>query len=80
MMRILTPQRVDVTDDHSLIRSDGVEISPNECEIGTELLHHTCEDNFKNEVPNSTSEEIDFDYLFQIITLKWRNTFIINTM
>lgn len=62
MMRILTHTGcVDVTDDHSLIRSDGVEISPKECEIGTELLHHTCKDNFSNELPNSITEELDFD-------------------
>jgi len=43
MMRILTHTGcVDVTDDHSLIGSNGVEISPTECEIGTELLHHAC--------------------------------------
>ena len=41
MMRILTHTGcVDVTDDHSLIRSNGVEISPKECAVGTELLHH----------------------------------------
>lgn len=62
MMRILTHTGcVDVTDDHSLIRSDGVEISPKECEIGTELLHHACKDNFSNELPNSITEELDFD-------------------
>jgi DNA polymerase elongation subunit (family B) len=32
---------VDVTDDHSLLKLDGTEISPKEIQIGTELLHHT---------------------------------------
>jgi len=30
---------VDVTDDHSLLTPSGQEISPNDCEIGTPLLH-----------------------------------------
>ena len=41
MIRILTHTGlVDVTDDHSLIKSDGIEISPKNVIIGTELLHH----------------------------------------
>ena len=41
MMRILTHTGcVDVTDDHSLITKEGVEISPNDLQIGTELLHY----------------------------------------
>jgi DNA polymerase elongation subunit (family B) len=41
MVRILTHTGlVDVTDDHSLIKKDGTEISPNEVIIGTELLHN----------------------------------------
>ena len=40
MLRVLTHTGcVDVTDDHSLIRTDGTEVSPNECSVGTELLH-----------------------------------------
>ena len=40
MIRVLTHTGlVDVTDDHSLIKSDGNEISPTDCKIGTELLH-----------------------------------------
>ena len=43
MMRVLTHTGcVDVTDDHSLITSDNVEISPKECKIGTSLLHSPC--------------------------------------
>ena len=41
MLRILTHTGlVDVTDDHSLIKNDGIEITPNEVNIGTELLHN----------------------------------------
>jgi DNA polymerase elongation subunit (family B) len=41
MMRVLTHSGcVDVTDDHSLVNSDGNEISPKDCSIGLELLHH----------------------------------------
>jgi hypothetical protein len=40
MMRIITHTGiVDVTDDHSLILSNGEEISPKNVEIGTKLLH-----------------------------------------
>ena len=42
MIRILTHRGlVDVTDDHSLIQSNGQEISPKNCQIGTNLLHAT---------------------------------------
>ena len=41
MVRILTHTGlVDVTDDHSLIKLDGTEISPKDVCIGTELLHN----------------------------------------
>ena len=41
MMRILTHTGcVDVTDDHSLVRADGKEVSPKEVQVGTELLHY----------------------------------------
>ena len=40
MIRILTDSALlDVTDDHSLLRPDGTEVSPNSINIGTELLH-----------------------------------------
>jgi DNA polymerase elongation subunit (family B) len=40
MMRILTHTGcVDVTDDHSLLLSNGKEISPKDVSLGTELLH-----------------------------------------
>jgi len=41
MIRVLTHTGVvDVTDDHSLVQSNGEEISPKDVTIGTELLHH----------------------------------------
>jgi len=41
MIRILTHTGlVDVTDDHSLIKNDGKETTPNDVNIGTELLHN----------------------------------------
>ena len=41
MFRILTHiGLVDVTDDHSLLKMDGTEITPKETHIGTELLHN----------------------------------------
>ena len=36
---------VDVTDDHSLLTPNGMEISPNDCVKGTILLHHTISNN-----------------------------------
>lgn len=40
MYRVLTPTGcVDVTEDHSLLRPDGKEISPQEIRVGEELLH-----------------------------------------
>jgi len=40
MVRIITNTGcVDVTDDHSLVRNDGTEVSPKDVTIGTELLH-----------------------------------------
>ena len=42
MFRIITQSGiVDVTDDHSLLNSDGVEVSPKDVNIGFELLHHS---------------------------------------
>lgn len=40
MVRVLTHTGlVDVTDDHSLLREDGTEVSPKEVRVGTKLLH-----------------------------------------
>jgi DNA polymerase elongation subunit (family B) len=48
MVRVLTHTGcVDVTDDHSLLKHNDEEISPNDCEVGEKLMHHplihTCE-------------------------------------
>ena len=41
MIRVSTPRGiVDVTDDHSLLRPDGREVSPNDVKLGDDLLHH----------------------------------------
>lgn len=41
MMRIITNSGlVDVTDDHSLLLTNGQEISPTDVNLSTELLHH----------------------------------------
>ena len=41
MFRIATPTGiVDVTDDHSLLKPNGEEISPKQCQVGCRLLHH----------------------------------------
>jgi DNA polymerase elongation subunit (family B) len=40
MYRIITPTGlIDVTDDHSLLKINGQEVSPKDVSIGTELLH-----------------------------------------
>jgi DNA polymerase elongation subunit (family B) len=63
IMRIMTGSAtVDVTDDHSLVTSEGAEISPKDVVVGTKLLHHeiyTTEnkqiiDDFINNYNNST--------------------------
>ncbi len=42
MLRIATRTGcVDVTDDHSLVRADGTEVSPKEVTIGEQLMHKT---------------------------------------
>jgi len=45
MVRISTEQGlVDVTDDHSLLKPDGSEISPKDVTVGTPLLHNCLKD------------------------------------
>ena len=49
MVRILTHTGlVDVTDDHSLVKNTGEEISPKDVSIGTKLLHCTMSENDSN--------------------------------
>lgn len=58
MVRVLTHTGlVDVTDDHSLIKKCGTEISPNDCLVGTELLHHVLPESFNNVVNDIKLEE-----------------------
>jgi DNA polymerase elongation subunit (family B) len=59
MVRILTHTGlVDVTDDHSLLKPDGSEISPKNVIIGDELLHHTLPiNNNNNNINNITEQE-----------------------
>ena len=41
MVRVITRRGlVDATNDHSLLRPDGKEISPDDVEVGSPLLHH----------------------------------------
>jgi len=52
MFRVLTHTGlVDVTEDHSLLRDDGKEITPNQVTVGTSLLH-----SFPSEFPVTKSD------------------------
>jgi DNA gyrase/topoisomerase IV subunit B len=52
IFRVLTHTGVvDVTEDHSLLNSDGTEISPKDCVIGQELLHSFPKFDDKNKFP-----------------------------
>ena len=54
-MRVLTHTGcVDVTDDHSLILSNGKTISPKDLKIGDQLLTNECEENNLNRVVEFT--------------------------
>ena len=61
MMRIMTHHGlVDVTDDHSLVRLNGEEVSPNDVVIGTELLHHRIPtETYANYIKNNNNQEYD---------------------
>ena len=55
VMRVLTHTGcVDVTDDHSLILSNGKTISPKDLKIGDQLLTNECEENNLNRVVEFT--------------------------
>jgi len=63
MIRVLThTSLVDVTDDHSLLGIDGKEISPKNCIVGTELLHHTL---IINENLKLDAENIHKEYIYE---------------
>jgi len=60
IIRVLTHTGlVDVTDDHSLLSLNGTEITPNFCNIGTELLHRSIDFQNKNteDTCNYTKEQ-----------------------
>jgi DNA polymerase elongation subunit (family B) len=58
MVRILTHTGiVDVTDDHSLIKLNGEEISPKDVSIGTELLHNNLPEAIINEASTISVKE-----------------------
>jgi DNA polymerase elongation subunit (family B) len=68
MVRVITDNGiVDVTDDHSLLLSNSNEISPKDCQIGTELLHHSitnescCLRNLPNDLSANTHVEYDLN-------------------
>jgi len=67
MMRVLTHTGVvDVTDDHSLLLTDGSEISPNDVQIGTKLLHRTMVHTTEN-LPSTISfnEAVSYGVLYR---------------
>jgi DNA polymerase elongation subunit (family B) len=66
MVRVVTDNGiVDVTDDHSLLQSNGKEISPNDCTVETELLHHSLNDNI--EAPKTSSPTTEMHHESEII-------------
>ena len=57
MIRVVTDNGiVDVTDDHSLLLSDSNEISPRDCQVGTELLHYKYENNYESASDSKTND------------------------
>jgi DNA polymerase elongation subunit (family B) len=64
MIRVLTRTGlVDVTDDHSLILKLGMEISPKDVQIGTELLHHPL-----SEPISSSNQVTQLDTIYNLVT------------
>ena len=67
MFRIQTDNAVvDVTDDHSLLNKNGIEISPNDCCIGTPLLHHRIPKNEPFEI-NKNCEYYSINHVYLAI-------------
>ena len=64
MVRIVTNKGlVDVTDDHSLLRYNGEEVSPKDVDIGERLMH--------NDLPLGLPEEVrDYNYNYDGFELK----------
>ncbi len=63
MFRIVTSTGiVDVTDDHSLLNTDGKEISPNEIKLGNALLHKKLPlGSYYDYYPISTDDDMIFE-------------------
>jgi len=61
MIRVVTHTGlVDVTDDHSLLKPSGEEVSPKEVSVGSELLHHPLPKEFGYHLfPGSVSFECE---------------------
>ena len=58
IIRVLTHTGlVDVTDDHSLVKQNGEEISPKNVQLGTELLHHHIPEPCTNTLTSNISIE-----------------------
>jgi DNA polymerase elongation subunit (family B) len=63
MFRILTHTGVvDVTDDHSLLKLDGTEISPKDISLGTELLHNKLSELSSNYLKRNDELYSNHDY------------------
>lgn len=63
---------VKVTEDHSLLKKNGEEVTPNECAIGTELLHSFPESINKNNELESVKFITDSQISAQVTYLKLR--------
>jgi DNA polymerase elongation subunit (family B) len=70
MIRILTHTGlVDVTDDHSLLAKDGKELSPKDCQVGTELLHKSVDTSCDLQV----NEYFKFKEECEFLSSDWAN-------
>ena len=66
MLRVLTHTGcVDVTDDHSLVKSDRTEISPKDAKIGLELLHCKLTECKSDEIHDTEINSIHTDNMLE---------------
>ena len=68
MVRVLTHTGcVDVTDDHSLVKKDGTEVSPKDIQVGMELLHKKLTQSPMNNFnhPENDIFSLQFDNMLQ---------------
>jgi hypothetical protein len=73
MVRVITPTGiVDVTDDHSLLTPDGVEISPKNLKKGTDLLHHSLPE-YKKDFKQTFSHR-NYDNQYDTMLDYWKYT------